>query len=161
MKTPSMPVSKQQEEDAVALHLPLDRPTGPHRQHAQEGCQQHQREADAVDPQGVIDVEGGDPLEAESLLHPGRPGRELGGAVGERDGDKHRQQEDGHRHAQGEPLEQLVPLLGHEQEHKSPRRRQEDHQAQQDHRVLWHGFIRWKRLITPFVGRANPDYSWS
>ena len=44
-------------------------PTGPHRQQADEGGQQHQRKADAVHAHRVADIERADPRQAKHPLH--------------------------------------------------------------------------------------------
>ena len=73
------PRLQQQEEDAVALDVLGDVPTGPHRQHAEERGEDDQREADAVEPQAVFDVERGNPRPGDDVLHAARaevePGR--------------------------------------------------------------------------------------
>ena len=62
---------QHQKQHAVGLHVLVDRPTGRHRQHAQERGQEHQRETDAVDAQEILDVERRNPGHVERLLHLG------------------------------------------------------------------------------------------
>ena len=48
---------KQQEQNAVAFHLPCDRPTGDHRQDTDSGREHDQRETNPVDTHEVVDGE--------------------------------------------------------------------------------------------------------
>ena len=52
---------QEEEEDAIGADVFLDRPTGPHRQHAEERSEHDQRQADAVQAEMVVDVEGRNP----------------------------------------------------------------------------------------------------
>ena len=126
---------EQQKEHVIRLHVLRDRPAGGTGEHREEGGEHHQRHADAVHAQQIVDVEGRDPGPLDHVLHRRLADGELAGA-GRAEERRPRHPEGEHEDhdggAQGDPADRLLAGLGddRQREHGSHERGQEHDQRQ-------------------------------
>ena len=119
---------QQQKQNAVALYVLLDRPTGDHRQHANDSRQHHQWKADAVDAHEIVDVKRRYPRMGKSMLHVRFTKAELQSPI---PWPSHPQDRNHHGHqcAEGDQTNKIFRLLWQQGDHDRGQGWQEDDQA--------------------------------
>ena len=60
---------QNQEQDTVGFDMLFDRPTGTHREHADKGCENKQRETDSVHSHVVLNIKYRNPIHLKYVLH--------------------------------------------------------------------------------------------
>ena len=113
---------QQQEQDAVGLHMLVDLPTRGHRQHAENGRQDDQRKADAVEAHHVVDVERRDPVDREEVLHLGDAALEIGAEPPTEERDRSAQ---ARRVVTASVINRITSGVAEQRQHQRTERRQE------------------------------------
>ena len=134
------PGDEEQEEHVVGLDVLRDRPARGAGEHREERGQEHQRHADAVDAEQVLDAEGRNPRLLHHGLHARLADRELRGPRGteaeggEETGPRHpeRQHEGDRGGRERDPADRLLARLGNDRQRQQGRDegRQEDDQRE-------------------------------
>ena len=107
-----------------------DRPTGGHRQHADQRGEHHQRQADAVEPHEVIDVKRRYPRNRKDILHLGDRDVERRRVLNHAEEHGHRQRQHDGGHAEGDVANRFFGALGGEGQNQTGHGRQENDKAE-------------------------------